>query len=171
MKRLRWRAKGKKKKKKSDIADKLEIDKWGKEAEEEIMEDNAEENFAYSDHLCFEIGTDSDCVQDVLDYYLEEAGIELDAASEKELEQMEDRSKRVKVKRELGDWITCTVKNGKITCNCERYIYWRDCMHVVWMEVLHLNKLPPEDMQGATDNWVKIRERVLQLIKETYVSI
>jgi hypothetical protein len=134
-KKKKKKGKGKQQNGKSGNADRLEEDKWGKGTEEEITIDNSKEEVHEESHLCFDIGIDSDGVDDILNYYMNEAGISFDPESKRELEQMEDRNKRVKVKRELGDWITCTVKDGKITCNCERYVYWRDCKHVVWMEV------------------------------------
>lgn len=170
-KKKKKKGKGKQQNGKSGNADRLEEDKWGKGTEEEITIDNSKEEVHEESHLCFDIGIDSDGVDDILNYYMNEAGISFDPESKRELEQMEDRNKRVKVKRELGDWITCTVKDGKITCNCERYVYWRDCKHVVWMEVLHLNQPPPESMQGASDNWVTIREQAVQVIKKTSIRI
>lgn len=169
--------KGKDKQTKSCNEARLEADKWGKETEEVLEKDNSSrEGTSNNDtHLCFDIGADSDGVEDILNWYMKEGvddgEIILDDESKKELQQMEDRNKRVKVQRELGDWITCTVMDGKITCNCERYVYWRICKHVIWMEVLHLNKLPPESIQRASHNWVSIRDKALHVIKGTWVCV
>mmetsp|Transcript_10351 Transcript_10351/g.20739 ORF Transcript_10351/g.20739 Transcript_10351/m.20739 type:complete len:573 (+) Transcript_10351:1404-3122(+) len=160
-----------------DVQTALELDKWGpsEDVDDETSADaskNALNEVKEGDESDVVFPEDCEDVDEILMCLENEGGITLDDNAYIELDQMRDRSNRVKVRRELGDWIRTKIttdENGhvKIRCNCERYNFWRDCRHVVWAEVLHLRKFPPNNMKKASDNWDKIASDAMDIICKT----
>lgn len=71
---------------------------------------------------------------------------------------------RIRVKRELGDWITTNFNHVSqcISCDCERYNYWGYCQHCLYVEVLHLKKFP----DGlAKEQWQVKQQKILHNLK------
>jgi hypothetical protein len=72
---------------------------------------------------------------------------------------------RVKVKKELGDWIKATYNkiDGKIQCDCKRFNYHGDCPHCVYIEVLHLERYPA--VGYANEQWQESRKKMVHNLK------
>ena len=83
-----------------------------------------------------------------------------DDNSDNDIEE-EEICHRVRVKGELGDWVRTMYDHstGKISCNCECFNRHDGCCHVVYVEVVHLNKLPSKS--NANEQWQRRRERIL----------
>lgn len=127
--------------------------KWGKEVD--VEEDTAADVGNY-------IPEDVEGWDELFQSLELDDNIILDDITQQEIDQMYDQSKRVRVKRELGDFTRTKIrheKNGKVTltCNCERFRFWKICKHTIWMEVLHLKQYPAE--KGAFDDWNDIHEK------------
>jgi len=89
----------------------------------------------------------------------------------------------LRVLRELGVGVTITVKPKEekgvggvkccadVSCDCEKYIRWKLCRHVVYFEYLHNGRLPEASSTDANENWVENREKILKFIKSTHIDI
>lgn len=89
----------------------------------------------------------------------------------------------MRVLRELGVGVTITVKPKEdeevggvkccadVSCDCEKYIRWKLCRHVVYFEYLHNWRLPEASSTDANENWVENREKILKFIKSTHIDI
>ena len=98
---------------------------------------------------------------------LEEAVSDMAASEEEEGSARETVRDRVRVKRELGDWIKTEYnydakKGGSICCDCERFNYWGYCQHCLYVEVVHLSKFPAGQ---AKEQWQLRHEKILYNLK------
>ncbi len=87
-----------------------------------------------------------------------------DDNSDNDIEE-EELCHRVRVKRELGDWVQTMYDHStqKISCNCECFNRHDVCCHVIYVEVVHLNKLPTKSK--ANEQWQRRREQILHNLK------
>lgn len=72
----------------------------------------------------------------------------------------------VKPKDEKGEDIC-----DEVSCNCEKYIRWKLCRHVVYFEYLHNGRLPEAKSTDANENWVDNREIILKFIQSTHIDV
>jgi len=180
--------KNKKKKSKNNKKqqDKLEHDKWGEQKAEGKTDDEdiqAMIGEGYFDG--FQI-VDEGVEMEEIEKIVESANVVDDGVEGNvdidfifaeneiaELNSQAESTERVRVLRELGEGVTVCVKKDcrEMCCNCEIFNRWRICRHVVWMEVLHFAKYPPGDISDAEDGWDFIRQRILDIIKDTHIDV
>eukprot|EP00985_Skeletonema_marinoi_P021822 scaffold13611_cov78-Skeletonema_marinoi.AAC.2 len=77
----------------------------------------------------------------------------------------EKLSDRVRLKRELGDWIKTSYdhQSGKVKCNCEYFNRHDGCPHVMYVEIIHLGIYPK--VSNANELWPRRVEKILHNLK------
>ncbi len=77
----------------------------------------------------------------------------------------EKRSDRVRLKRELGDWVKTKYdhETGEICCNCECFNKHDGCPHVIYVEIIDLGRYPQSS--NANEQWQCRAQRILHNLK------
>ena len=76
---------------------------------------------------------------------------------------------RIRLKRELGDWVETQFILGskdermQITCNCEDYSKWGCCEHCIYIEVLHRGEF--DFVSRGNEQWQDNRKKALHNIE------
>jgi len=114
--------------------------------------------------------TDEDDWSDVLNF-LEKNGV--DVGNDATLKSIDEAAKRVRLPRQLGDWIEVTVDavTKRVKCNCEDFNTEGACWHVCTFEVLQFKMYPNQQCQKGQESWSSIRDKCIEVLKKTFIQV
>jgi len=97
----------------------------------------------------------------------------VDVETDTTLKSIEEASNRVRLKRQLGDWIEVDVdaNSKRVKCNCEDYNTDRTCYHQATLEVLQFKKYPIIKHQKGQEQWPKLRTKCLAVLNKTCIKV
>ena len=107
---------------------------------------------------------------DVLNF-LEKNGV--DVGNDATLKSIDEAAKRVRLPRQLGDWIEVSVDavTKRVKCNCEDFNTEGACYHVCTFEVLQFKRYPNQECQKGQESWSRIRDKCMEVLKKTFIQV
>ena len=86
---------------------------------------------------------------------------------------IDEAAKRVRLPRQLGDWIEVDVDavTKRVKCNCEDFNTEGACWHVCTFEVLQFKKYPNQECEKGQESWSRIRDKCIEVLKKTFIQV
>ena len=97
----------------------------------------------------------------------------VDVETDATVKSIQEASNKVRLKRQLGDWIEVDVDSNlkRVKCNCEDFNRCHACFHQATLEVLQFKKYPIIKLQTGQEQWQSLRTKCLSVLKKTSVKV
>ena len=94
----------------------------------------------------------------------------MEAMRERDKWGIQGATERVRVSRELGDFIEVDVdaENRRIHCNCKEFNLHHACMHLALFQVLQFGIFPSDEHQLDHEQWSLIRSKCIDNLKSLW---
>lgn len=98
---------------------------------------------------------------------------DVDVGNDATLKSIDEAANRVRLPRQLGDWIEVDINANtkRIKCNCEDFNTEGACYHQCTFEVLQFKIYPNQRCQKGEESWLNIRNKCIEVLKKTFIQV